>query len=286
MAKEIIFNNYYVCGQTDTGLMREHNEDNILINTSMGLLLVADGIGGHDAGEVASLEAIQLIDKLFQQYLLPHQNNSNTLKPTVWQKLRTLLGFHPAENTVSIAEYQQIAEDILIETNKHVFQLNQERKVSEGTGMGTTIVGVLLIAATQQLLVFHIGDSRLYRFTKQHKLEQITKDHSVLQVWIDNGAIGTPPNSNIILQAIGPYPSIQPSVQLIDINAEQDACFLLCSDGLSDMLDEQMLTASLAELESDSLEDVVQRLVDTANNQGGKDNISAIILQTASKTRS
>ncbi|BCG63161.1 MAG: PPM family protein phosphatase [Methyloprofundus sp.] len=279
MTKEIIFNNYYVCGQTDTGLIREHNEDNILINTSTGLLLVADGIGGHDAGEVASLEAIQLIDKLFQQYLPPHQNNSHSLKLTVWQKLRTLLGFHSIEDTVSIAEYQQIAEDILIETNKHVFQLNQERKVSEGTGMGTTIVGALLIKATRQLLVFHIGDSRLYRFTKQHKLEQITKDHSVLQVWIDNGSIGTPPNSNIILQAIGPYPAIQPSVQLIDMNTEQDVCYLLCSDGLSDMLDEQMLTENLVALESDSLEDVVQKLIDTANKQGGKDNISAIILQ-------
>jgi protein phosphatase len=245
----------------------------------MGLLLVADGIGGHDAGEVASLEAIQLMDKLFRQYLSPNQNNSNTLKPTILQKLWALLGIHPIEHTLSIEEYQQITADILIETNKHIFQLNQARKVPEGTGMGTTIVGALLIAATQQLLVFHIGDSRLYRFTKQHKLEQITKDHSVLQVWIDNGAMGTPPNANIILQAIGPYPSTQPSVQLVDINIEQDVCYLLCSDGLSDMLDEQMLIANLANLERDSLEAVVQSLVDTANNQGGKDNISAIILQ-------
>ncbi len=278
MTKEIMFNNYHVYGQTETGLVREHNEDNILINTTMGLLLVADGIGGHDAGEVASLEAITLIDKLFCQYLAPQQSQAKPSQTTLWQKLLTYLGFARHEQISNNEAPLQITEDILIEANKHIFQLNQTRKAAEGTGMGTTIVGVLLIAATRQLLVFHIGDSRLYRFTKQHQLEQITKDHSVLQMWTDNGATGTPPNSNIILQAIGPYPSIQPSIQLIDID-EQDLCFLLCSDGLSDMLDAKELSETLAELENHSIETVVQKLIDRANQQGGKDNISAMLLQ-------
>lgn len=279
MAKETLFNNYYVMGQTDVGRRRTHNEDNILINVPEGLLLIADGMGGHDAGEEASLAAITVINQLFPQYL-PCETLTDNNQITSWQRLQTYFNFNKTDQASSNNDYQQVVSDILMEANKHIFQLNEQRNAPAGTGMGTTLVGCCVLPKTQQLLVFHVGDSRLYRFNAAHQLEQITKDHSMLQLWHDNGCIGVAPKSNVVLQAIGPYATIQPSVQIVNINANQDAYFLLCSDGLSDMLDQSDLTEILSELDHQPLEDVVQNLIDSANAKGGQDNISVIILQT------
>jgi len=280
MAKEVIFEHYSVFGQTDVGLKRTHNEDSILINTQNGLLLIADGMGGHDAGEVASLAATTLINQLFQQHLPNPPPSQAKVSPIGWQKVTAFLNLKSITQPIDSKYYLQTIEDIIVAANQHIFQLNQERGAPEGTGMGTTIVGCYLIANAQKLVVFHVGDSRLYRFTKQHQLKQITKDHSVLQLWRDSGRVGYPPNSNVILQALGPSVSIQPAIQIIDIDLKKDAYFLLCSDGLSDMLEDTDLAKIMAELDSQPLEFVVQKLIDSAKERGGKDNISAIILQT------
>jgi len=279
MAKEVIFEHYSVFGQTDVGLKRTHNEDSILINAQNGLLLIADGMGGHDAGEVASLAATTLINQLFQQYL-PKTKSSQITTPTIWHNISAFLNLKSIIQPIDNKHYLQTIEDIIVAANQHIFQLNQERGAPEGTGMGTTIVGCYLTANAQKLVVFHVGDSRLYRFTKQHQLKQITKDHSILQLWRDSGRVGYPPNSNVILQALGPSVSIQPAIQIIDIDLKKDAYFLLCSDGLSDMLKDTNLAKIMTELDNKSLEFVVQKLIDSAKKRGGKDNISAIILQT------
>lgn len=271
MVVEQVFNKYFVFGQTDCGRSRDHNEDNLLINSNAALIMIADGMGGHKFGDKASLQAITLVNELVEKHL-----------PAVQKKQRFLdgskiFGFFSKHNdpAAEFKESMQIIEDILVEANHSLYEDNQSEQFEEGRGMGTTIVGCKMIEDSQQMLVFHVGDSRLYRF-RNNRLSQITKDHSAYQFWLDNGQIGKQPNSNVILQGIGPSSYIKPEVQVVDIEAEDG--FLLCSDGLTDMLEEPSVEEILTGLSKDTIAEKAQQLIDAANNNGGADNISVVLI--------
>ena len=255
-----IYEKYTATAVTDVGRVRNHNEDNILIDEDLGLLLVADGMGGHQAGEIASMEAINVIQQMIR---LQQQN------------LKKQSGFFRffGKSKLNLDEYQSALEKALYEANHHIHHLNIERNICDGSGMGTTVAGCWLIA-DDTMLIFHVGDSRVYRFKRQ-KLKLLTKDHSVLQAWHDNGCEGEKPKSNVILRAIGPFPEIQSEIQVKVI--EENDGFLICSDGLTDMLDDANIENILQGLTRDQLGDYSQKLLQSALKQGGKDNVSIIL---------
>lgn len=263
MQKKLL-NNYSVADVTHVGCVRQHNEDNTLIDFDLDLFLVADGMGGHYAGEVASEECLAVIKKVL------------ALQEGAKEKLLSFSQyfFKRRQQDSLIKKRKKNIESAITEANQHVFQLNVERNFSSGTGMGTTIAGVWIIRP-ELMLVFHVGDSRIYRFRKQ-KLEPLSKDHSVLQQWYDKGCMGERPAGNVIVNAIGPYEKTSADVQAIELESED--VFLICSDGLTDMVDDVAIADNLQGVCAEQVDKYSQKLLALALEQGGKDNISIILI--------
>ncbi len=258
------FNRYTAAGVTDVGCVRKHNEDNFLIDDEIGLLIVADGMGGHEAGEIASIESIKVIVQMLRMYYRT-QNNKTWL-------LRFIYKFRPKIG--GIQDEKSVLTNALLEANRHIFQLNMERQAPVGTGMGTTIAGCWIVNS-RLMLVFHIGDSRVYRFNKDG-LECLTKDHSVLQDWVDRGKVGEQPKSNVINKAVGPYPETKPGIKEIKLNKADN--FLLCSDGLTDMVAHEEIEAKLKGMKPKQIQNYCKKLLVSALEKGGRDNISVILM--------
>jgi len=258
-----LLNQYAVAGITDTGCGRKHNEDNILIDEELGLLIIADGMGGHQAGEIASMEAITFIQRMIQL--------DQRIKKSSWfsRFLKKIL-----QQSLDCKAKILNLEKALLGANHHIYQLNLERNQISGTGMGTTVAGCWLLEPGI-MLIFHIGDSRIYRFRNQ-QLEALSKDHSVLQEWYDMGCIGEKPGSNVISRALGPYQETKADIQTVQI--EKNDSFLLCSDGLSDMLDDDEIEEKLQGITANQLETYSQKLLVSALERGGKDNVSIILM--------
>jgi serine/threonine protein phosphatase PrpC len=242
----------HFAAKTDTGLVRAHNEDAIEINEEYGIVVLADGMGGYNAGEVASGIATSAFRSRLEVRLQEINASNRSPSSKVLQRLMV-----DAVNTAN----QQIMEAAF----------NQP----EFSGMGTTLVAALF--HQNQIVLAHVGDSRAYRF-RQGMLFQLTHDHSQLQEQIDAGLVSPEwarfaPNKNLITRALGVMPQIdvETSIHLV----EQGDVYLLCSDGLSDMLSGEQM-AELLNLSTD-IESACKHLVETANNNGGRDNISVIL---------
>jgi PPM family protein phosphatase len=240
--------------KTDAGLVRSHNEDSIEVSLVHGLAILADGMGGYNAGEVASGIATAVVKELLEDQL---QNQLEDGRK------------HDKYLHASIVEAIQHANDAIIKT---------ARKESQYSGMGTTLV--LALFYHDKVTVAHVGDSRAYRF-RHARLEQITRDHSLVQEQIDAGLL-TPEwaqfsnNKNLITRAVGIDYEID--VEIHDHVIEVGDIYLLCSDGLSDMLSSQEISDILNSLDS-SLEMACDTLVYKANDNGGRDNISIILIK-------
>lgn len=266
--------NYLVAGVTDVGLVREHNEDTILMDSELGLLLVADGMGGHKAGEVASQEAVQCIRQYIGQLHQPVTDKKLSLAGKIKNFfIRRSDAQNASASRKKQDETEQLIVDVIKETNQHLYQLNSSRFGRGDVGMGTTLAGCLLVE-TDLLAIFHVGDSRVYR-SSEGKLRQLTIDHSMLQDWKDSGCLGDRPRSNVIYKALGPYEDVQPDVGFIRI--KQDDVFLLCSDGLSDKVSDQDIQTVLSSVAADNIESCTEQLVQKALDAGGQDNISLIV---------
>ncbi|GAB4271630.1 MAG: serine/threonine-protein phosphatase [Methylomicrobium sp.] len=274
MAVTQLFDKYSVCGKTDCGRAREHNEDALLINKNSGTILLADGMGGYLYGDKASFETTRLVDQLIDRYLpLRHPVSE---RAGFWRKLTGLFGnIANTEQQQMLALQCQLIGDILLETNQAIYELNLRAGLNSGERMGTTLVGCKLHPEAMSMPVFHVGDSRLYCF-RNGRLAQITKDHSLYQLWLDNGGMGERPGSHAIWQAIGPDPDISPDIQWVDVLSGDT--FLLCSDGLSNMVDDAEIGEVLADCNRANIEEKTQQLIDMANQNGGKDNISVILI--------
>jgi len=232
-----------VAGVTDRGCVRETNEDSIFFESS--LYIIADGMGGHLAGEVASKEAILCIKDLL-----------------VDEK--------------DVKKIPELLKDAFDKANKHIYDMAQNKE--EYKGMGTTVTLAKLI--DDELFYAHVGDSRLYRYAKKN-FEQITRDHSLVAQMVETGQItkeeaNTHPNKNIITKAVGTASSIEPDIGSLKLNTGD--IILLCSDGLTNMLTNEQIVDILSKGKND-VNKIVTKLLKEANNAGGKDNISIICLQ-------
>lgn len=231
-------------GQTDNGLVRDHNEDAIGCNEDIALAILADGMGGHRGGEMASAITVSTLLELITRETINHSAVSHLIHGAITQ------------------------------ANKNVFDSSKSNP--HYRGMGTTIVAVMFY--DNCFTVAHVGDSRLYRL-RHGQLEQITRDHSFVQEQIELGLqtaeeARKSPNKNLITRAIGIDDDVQIDIQE-DI-AMLDDIYLLCSDGVNDMLDDDLIKTTLIENSSD-LERAASEIIRLANEHGGKDNISALL---------
>ncbi len=240
-------------GMTDTGRARKHNEDNIRLNPDNTLFILADGMGGHQAGEIASKMAADIVENA-----LTNQSKSSN-------------------SSMSDVEFPEVTEitAAIEETNLKINQANTDRGLREGKGMGTTIVGCWYLPEKKMSVIFNVGDSRAYSYYKQ-ELTQISTDHSLLQLWKDKCFEGDKPAANVLTKALGPYPEVAPDVSLYP--AKKGEKFLLCSDGLTTMVSDEKVLDLLIKYER-SPEKIPQQLVIEANLAGGEDNISVILIE-------
>ena len=249
--------------QTNVGKQRDHNEDNFLVDKKLRLYVVCDGMGGHAAGEVASAVAVRTLSEeirrsqdLLDDYVKGSTGGSRVSK----RDITNMLGF--AVNCASRKIHAEAAQD--------------EKK----RGMGTTLVAVLFLGS--QAFIIHVGDSRIY-LMRNGNLEQLTEDHNVYNEFIkkkkiDLGNAAKLAPKQAITRAVGVYEHCEPETLVIDVAAGDR--FLLCTDGLSGYFDApegspEELAQKLTAPDPDS---VVVDLVDTANNRGGKDNITAVLV--------
>lgn len=237
-------------GHTDKGLVRQNNEDVWGEVAELGLFVLADGMGGHRAGEVAAREAVAVLCRLVRKAL-------------------------EQKETPSIQEMVYILERSIEQVNSAVYKLG--RSDDQLRGMGTTIC--CLQFHREGAIYAHVGDSRIYRL-RAKKLEQLTSDHSLLRELIDLGQINEDESSeflykNIITKAIGTEPTVEPSIHVCDI-ADGDL-FLMCTDGLSDLLTKDDMEAIINR--APTIRDAGKTLVACAKERGGYDNITIVIMQ-------
>ncbi len=244
-----------IVGKTDTGLVRDHNEDVISCDEDLGLAVLADGMGGHRGGEVASSITV------------------STILESLSKKLKKIKPGETDEETGYSLESIAVHEAINL-ANANVYASSSEN--TQYRGMGTTVV--VLLFYDNRFTVAHVGDSRLYRL-RDDVLEQITRDHSLMQELIDRGFY-TPEqarkslNKNLVTRAIGIEAKIQ--VDILEDVAQTDDIYLLCSDGVTDMIEDDLIYKTIMENSKD-LSTVASVLVRQANEHGGKDNASAIL---------
>jgi serine/threonine protein phosphatase PrpC len=242
---------------TDTGRVREHNEDAIGSNPDVGLLVLADGMGGYNAGEVASGIAVQIVTDLATE-AAEREDLSN-------------IDSHSGLMRQSI-----ILRDAVYRSNKIIYQTAQSQTHCEG--MGTTIVACMFY--DNRVSIAHVGDSRAYRL-RSSVLEQITLDHSLLQELVDRGFYSheeaqRSTNRNYVTRALGVEPSVEVEVHEYDVLPGD--IYLLCSDGLPDMVEDDDIHLTISTFNA-SLDVVGQQLIDLANDHGGRDNVSVMLAQ-------
>jgi serine/threonine protein phosphatase PrpC len=243
-------------GITDVGRRRRHNEDAYLLDVERGLFVVADGMGGHAAGEVASRITVESI----QEYLALRDDEGESTWPFGFNSRYSMEG-----NLLSTA---------IKKANERVIRAVQNRP--ELKGMGTTVVAALFDAERATLV--HVGDSRCYLF-RRGELRRLTDDHSWVQEQVNAGIL-TPeeatshPLKNVVTRALGGSLNVLPD--LLEVPFEAGDSFLLCSDGLTGMMADDEIGVILA---SDGLaESRVRALVDLANDRGGVDNITVLLV--------
>lgn len=234
-------------GLTDTGQVRENNEDAWKVIPESNVIVLADGMGGHTAGEIAAQEAVD-------HYASFIEAKSGEITP---RNAKSLLA------------------EVIKEVNSSVFRLAKADR--ELRGMGTTICCGIFV---EDFFFFaHVGDSRIYRFRDQ-KIKQLTADHSLVQELIELGELNKRQaqefnQRNIITKAIGTEPQVEPSIDSCDIRPGD--IVMMCSDGLSDLLSNKEIEKILS-LSAD-INKKTELFVQSANRRGGMDNITVILLE-------
>jgi len=242
---------------TDPGMVRSHNEDSVASDPASGLVVLADGMGGYNAGEVASGMATAVITTEMRQLLAkirPFELDPETSSPIAARLIR-----------------EQVRK-----ANTSIYQAAQSQP--QYAGMGTTLVVCLFY--DNKVLVAHLGDSRLYRL-RGDDFRQVTRDHSLLQEQIDSGLITAEQakhaqHKNLVTRALGIDPTVEPEIH--EYEASPGDIYLLCSDGLCDMVGDEDIGMTLQALGA-NLGLAAQQLVQMANDNGGRDNVSVILVR-------
>lgn len=236
-----------VAGLSDPGLVRQSNEDIWSQVPECAVFALADGMGGHRAGEIAAREAMHVLSSLVRK-IKPH---------------------------LSLYEARDAWVGVIKQVNQSIYKL--ARSDDHLKGMGTTLCCMQF--REDGIVYGHVGDSRIYRL-RQGALEQLTSDHSLLRELMDLGQIAEGQATdflykNILTRAIGTEPSVEPSVYTCDIVAGD--LYLMCTDGLSDALSEKEIEVTLNS--ATSVENAVRALIDGAKRKGGFDNITAVVMR-------
>lgn len=228
-----------IYGITDKGIVRQSNQDSFYVNEARGWCVIADGMGGHNGGETASVLAVRTISEVLSK---PWDDTEDAMRTAI------------------------------VEANNAVFEKSSESK--ELNGMGTTVVLVMMDGNIAY--IGHVGDSRAY-YINGEKIIQLTKDHSIVQKLIESGTITpkqakTHPQKNLITRAVG-------TDRYVEIDVNRVICtkgdyILLCTDGLSSMVDE----SDMFKIIMQNPDTAVKELIDAANNAGGTDNITAVLI--------
>lgn len=242
-------NEEYVCGMTDTGLRRENNEDALLILPDRDIYIVADGMGGHNAGEIASAEAVKALDEYFTQDLVEQMKKD-------------------------AAKNKDIMESALLEANKRV--LDTAKDNPDYRGMGCALI--MAFVHDNILHTCHIGDVRCY-ICNQSGISQLTNDHTQVGELVQAGKMTAEEArrssfKNILTQAIGASTTITPEYHSCTLKDKDRV--LLCSDGLWDMLSDEEIQAIV--LKKQKANGICKELIGQANASGGKDNITVVII--------
>ncbi|NRR34058.1 serine/threonine-protein phosphatase [Oxalobacteraceae bacterium] len=271
------------CGVTDAGTVRSANQDNFLIAPDLGLLAVADGMGGHDAGDIASADALTLLYSFIQAARADQADSEAKAPPDRDATVPAFRAsaFNPALTdpdatwTDATMKAMITLHDAVEYANDRVYQNNLVRGMEEGSGMGTTLTGLWQVAPDGPVFVFHIGDSRLYCW-RQGRLQQITRDQTLYQQALESGAFTHLPARNLLLQALGPGPDIKPDL-LTQVVVPGDV-YLLCSDGLYGESSDAAIGAIMAGASAATLPACCAQLIDLAKRDGSRDNITAVLL--------
>jgi PPM family protein phosphatase len=242
-------------GETHIGKVREHNEDTIAFDPEIGLLVVADGMGGYNAGEVASGIAVKTIVNLVRESieredLRAHDSETGMSRPSI------------------------ILRDAIHRANKIIYQTARTQPQCEG--MGTTVVSALFF--DNKMAIAHVGDSRMYRL-RSDKFEQVTMDHSLLQELVDRGFYSAEEaqraaNKNYVTRALGVEPNVEVEIQEVPVH--KGDFYVLCSDGLSDMVEDDDIHLTISTF-GDNLDTVAKQLIQLSNDNGGRDNVSVVM---------
>jgi len=246
-------------GATDVGMKRSLNEDVFLVDEDLGVYLVADGMGGHAAGEVASrLAAEEIVRKLSE-----HTTIDNETWPEHWNMARS-------------ATANLLVDAILAGHDRVTRAVRQD---SDLRGMGTTVVVAMHPPNSRTLIICHVGDSRGYR-VRRDRIELLTNDHSWVHEQVAAGFLTeegarSHPLKNVVTQALGG--TTDPRVDILETELDDGDLYLLCSDGLNSMLTDEDIREILER--GQSLEGTASELIAAANERGGHDNVSVVLLR-------
>jgi protein phosphatase len=230
-------------GRTDPGLKRKHNEDSYLILADHHLFVIADGMGRHAAGEIASQLCVVAIDEMFKSGAFPPRTDAN------------------------VAHRAARIRAAILSANDRILKSSQETEAY--AGMGTTVVSAYFSPNNQRVYIAHVGDSRCYRI-RDGKISQLTVDHTL-------GAAGiTGKSAAILSRAVGVEENVE--VDVLTESPLPGDVYLLCSDGLSRMVSNEEIEAAVTERKAD-LDDATKALIDLANERGGRDNITTILVR-------
>lgn len=245
-----------VVTRSDPGMVRSNNEDSVMGNAALGFVVLADGMGGYNAGEVASGMATTMLGSELAKAFDEREPSSDAGGGKSWAEvsLQTQMGL----------------------VNSAIYQSSQTQP--QYAGMGTTLV--VAVFHDNKVTVGHIGDSRMYRL-RGEEFQAITRDHSLLQEQIDAGLI-TPEqarhsqNKNLVTRAVGIDAEV--AAEIHDHEVEPGDVYLLCSDGLNDMVEDDEIAMTLGAL-SANLDLCATQLIQMANDNGGRDNVSVILVK-------
>ncbi len=244
--------------RTDVGQVRDHNEDFITENESQGFAVLADGMGGLNAGEVASSMCVHLIVDELNDY----RNGTSLIEAEI------------LSNESDLSVQAEVLRKAVEKANDSIFHVSQTQANCQG--MGTTVIAAYYY--DNKLAVAHVGDSRVYRL-RAGRLEQITKDHSFVQELIDKGLFTkeearSSDKKNVVTRAMGVAPYVE--VEVHEHETEVGDIYLMCSDGLHDLVPDVDIENSMIQL-GPNLNELAAHLINMANASGGKDNISVIL---------
>ncbi|MBL6989593.1 MAG: cyclic nucleotide-binding domain-containing protein [Bacteriovoracaceae bacterium] len=251
---------FHSYGSTDPGKKRDHNEDNFYINEEVGLHILCDGMGGHQAGEVASAMAIKGVSEIVTENkdIIERYESDPSLdnRDKVFNLLR----------------------NSIIKTSRNIF--NDAKANPDRTGMGTTLDLVLM--TQNNAILAHVGDSRIF-LKREDIVHQMSEDHSVYYHLVKQGVSKEEakkhPQAQALIQGVGSQEYVE--VDVLHIELLPNDTFLMCSDGLSDYTDEQKINQLMND---NDLQEVPKKCIEFANDAGGKDNITTIVVQATTES--